>query len=369
MPQPHDMLPSRGARCNVPPLQWKERTLSVRVTVQQLADLVQGQVQGNGELEVTAARPLEQATTGDITYVDGEKHLPQLHASTATAAVVPPSIPANDKTLIRVKDPLLAFVDIVRHLHGRAELPPHGIDPRAFVDSSAKIGAAPSIHPFASIGAGTIVGDRCRIYSGVAIGRDCRIGDDVTIYPNAVLYDGARVSDRTIIHANAVLGADGFGYRFQGGRHMKVPQQGYVDIGADVEIGACTTIDRGTFGATSIGAGTKIDNLVQVGHNCHVGKHNIFVSQLGMAGSCSTGDFVVIAGQVGVADHVHIGAGAIIGAKAGVVKDIPAGQKTLGAPATPEREQKRILMSLEHLPEMRKDVRKIKQQLGIAEEE
>src|SRR5439155_21981199 len=134
--------------------------------------------------------------------------------------------------------------------------------------------------------------------------------------------------------------ADGFGYRFQEGRHVKVPQQGRVDIGADVEIGACTTIDRGTFGATTIGAGTKIDNLVQVGHNCRVGQHNIFVSQLGMAGSCSTGDYVVIAGQVGVADHVHIGACTVIGAKAGVGKDSPDGQRTLGATATREPEQK-----------------------------
>jgi UDP-3-O-[3-hydroxymyristoyl] glucosamine N-acyltransferase len=340
----------------------------VTVTIKQLADLVQGQVQGDGDLVITAARPLGEAGAGDITFIDGDKHLTQWHASPAAAAVAPRSIPRGGKTLIQVGDPLLAFVAIVRHLHGRAELPPHGVDPRAYVDPSVKIGAEPSVYPFASVGAGSVLGDRCRIYSGVVIGRDCRLGNDVTIYPNAVLYDGTCIGDRAVIHANAVLGADGFGYRFQDGRHVKVPQQGHVDIGADVEIGACTTIDRGTFGATSIGAGTKIDNLVQVGHNCRVGKHNIFVSQLGMAGSCSTGDFVVIAGQVGVADHVHIGTGAVIGAKAGVVKDIPAGQRTLGAPATPEREQKRILMSLEHLPDMRKDLRKIKQQLGMPEE-
>jgi UDP-3-O-[3-hydroxymyristoyl] glucosamine N-acyltransferase len=340
----------------------------VKVTIRQLAELVHGQVEGNEDLVVTAARPLGEAGAGDITYVDGDKHLTQLHSSPAAAAVAPPSIPLNGKTLIRVSDPLLAFVAIVRHLHGRPALPPHGIDPRADVHPSVRLGAEPSVYAFACIGAGSILGDRCRIHSGVVIGRDCRIGNDVTIHPNAVLYDGTCVGERSVVHANAVLGADGFGYRFQDGRHAKVPQQGYVDIGADVEIGACTTIDRGTFGATTVGAGTKIDNLVQVGHNCRVGQHNIFVSQLGMAGSCSTGDFVVIAGQVGVADHVHIGTGAVIGAKAGVVKDIPAGQRTLGAPATPEREQKRILMSLEHLPEMRKDIRKIKQQLGIPED-
>ncbi len=340
---------------------------SVKVTVKQLADLVHGQVHGDGDLVISAARPLQEAAAGDITYIDGDKHLMQLHASPAAAAVAPPSVPLNGKTLIRVNDPMAAFVSIVRHLHGRPELPVLGIDPRAFVHPSVKHGMELSVHPFACVEAGTVLGDRCRIHSGVVIGRDCRIGNDVTIYPNAVLYDGTHIGDRAIIHANVVLGADGFGYRFQEGKHVKVPQQGYVDIGMDVEIGACTTIDRGTFGATAIGPGTKIDNLVQIGHNCQIGKHNIFVSQLGMAGSCSTGSYVVIAGQVGVADHVHIGDGAIIGAKAGVVKDIPAGQKTLGAPATPEREQKRILMSLEHLPEMRKDLRKIKQQLGITD--
>jgi len=340
----------------------------VKVTIQQLAELVQGQVHGDSAIVISAARPLGEAEEGDITFVDGDKHLTQLIASPAAAAVAPLSVPLNGKTLIRVSDPLAAFVAIVRHFHGRAELPPHGIDPRAYVHPSVKLGTEPSVYPFACLGSGTILGDRCRIHSGVVIGRDCQIGNDVTIHPNAVLYDGTRIGDRAIIHANAVLGADGFGYRFQGGQHIKIPQQGYVDIGSDVEIGACTTIDRGTFGATAIGMGTKIDNLVQVGHNCQVGKHNIFVSQLGMAGSCGTGDYVVIAGQVGIADHVHIGTGAVIGAKAGLVKDIPAGQRALGAPATPEREQKRILMTLEHLPEMRKDIRRIKQQLGMPEE-
>ncbi len=341
----------------------------MQVTVKQLAELVEGQVHGDGGLVIAAARPIGEAAAGDITYLDGERHLTRFYSSPAPAAVAPASVPLNGKTLIRVSDPLAAFVTIVKYLHGRPELPPCGIHERAFVDPSVKYGADLSVHPFACIGAGTSIGERCRIHSGVVIGRDCRIGDDVTIYPNAVLYDGTTIGDRAIIHANAVLGADGFGYRFQDGKHVKVPQQGRVEIGADVEIGACTTIDRGTFGATVIGAGTKIDNLVQVGHNCQVGKHNIFVSQLGMAGSCSTGDYVVIAGQVGVADHVHIGAGAVIGAKAGVVKDIPDGQRTLGAPATPEREQKRILMSLERLPEIRKDLRKIKQQLGMKDEE
>ena len=210
---------------------------------------------------------------------------------------------------------------------------------------------------------------RCQIHSGVVVGKDCVIGDDVVLYPNAVLYDDTVLGDRVIVHANAVLGADGFGYRFQNGRHVKVPQLGRVEIGSDVEIGACTTIDRGTFMPTRVGEGTKIDNLVQVAHNCQVGKHNLLISQMGIAGSSTTGDFVVVAGQVGICDHVHIGTGADHRRQGGGDQGHPGRASAHSVlPATPERDQKRILISLEKLPEMRKDIRKIKQQLGITDD-
>jgi UDP-3-O-[3-hydroxymyristoyl] glucosamine N-acyltransferase len=339
----------------------------VSATIRQLAELVQGRIVGDPSLEITAAQPLGEAGAGHITFVENDKYLSQLHACAASAAVVPESLSANGLTLIQVADPLAAFVTIVRHLHGAPEPPPQGIDPRASILPTAQIGAQPSIHPFASVGEGTSVGARCRIYSGVVVGRNCRLGDDVTIFPNVVLYDGTVLGHRVIIHANSVIGADGFGYRFQNGRHVKVPQLGHVEIGDDVEIGACTTVDRGTFQATRIGEGTKIDNLVQIAHNCRIGRHNLLVSQMGIAGSSSTGDYVVIAGQVGIRDHVHIGKGAVIGAKAGVTKDVAEGERMLGAPATPEREQKRILMSLEKLPDIRHDLRKVKQHLGLNE--
>ncbi len=340
----------------------------MRLTVRELAELVHGQLLGDGGLLITAARPLNEAQPGDITFVEDEKHAALLDDCRASAAVVPASFSEDRLTLIQVADPLSAFVTIVRQLHGRPEPPPHGIDARAYVHPTASIGAQASIFPFASVGEGSVVGVRCRLHCGAVIGRHCRLGDDVTLYPNAVLYDGTVLGHRVMVHANAVLGADGFGYRFQDGRHVKVPQLGQVEIGDDVEIGACTTIDRGTFQATRVAEGTKIDNLVQIAHNCQIGKHNLFVSQMGIAGSSSTGDYVVIAGQAGIVDHVHIGARAIIGAKAGVTKDVPAGQRMLGAPATPEREQKRALMTLERLPEIRRDIQRIKQQLGIMAE-
>ena len=337
----------------------------MQVTVRQLAELVHGQIVGDGDLPITAARPLGEAELGDITFVEDAAHADHLPGCRASAAVVPAGIFANGLALIQVADPLGSFVTIVRHLHGRPEAPACGIDPRACVHPTATFGPDASVMPFAVVGEGTTVGARCRLHSGAVVGRFCRLGEDVTLYPSAVLYDGTVLGDRVIIHANAVVGADGFGYRLQGGRHVKVPQLGHVEIGSDVEVGACSTIDRGTFGPTRIGEGTKIDNLVQIGHNCRVGRHNLLVSQMGMAGSSSTGDHVVIAGQVGIVSHVKIGDRVMIGGQAGVTKDVPAGQRMLGSPATPEREQKRILMSLEKLPEFRRELRRIKERLGM----
>lgn len=337
-------------------------------TLRQLAELVEGQLHGDGELSISNASPLGEAQAGDITFLDDAKHAERLHASKASAAVVPSSVQANGMPLIHAADPLGAFVRIYRHFHGQRQAKPHGIDPRSCVHSSARIGKDSSIHALAVVGEGSTLGERCVVHSGAVVGRDCRLADDVILYPNCVLYDGTIIGHRSIIHANAVIGADGFGYRFSDGRHVKVPQLGHVEIGEDVEVGACTTIDRGTFGATRIGAGTKIDNLVQVAHNCRIGSHNLLISQMGIAGSSSTGDYVVIAGQAGIVDHVHIGSCCVIGAKAGVTKDVPDGQRMLGAPAAPEREQKRVLVSLEKLPEIRKDVRRIKQHLGLPDE-
>jgi UDP-3-O-[3-hydroxymyristoyl] glucosamine N-acyltransferase len=349
----------------------------VQVTVRQLAELVQGQVHGDGEAVIRAARTLTEAGPEDISFLEHERHARHLKQSRARVAVVPAGVGGRrevllagreDLTLIEVADPLAAFVVLVRHLHGQPEPPAHGIDPLASVHPTAQIGPGASIFPFAVVGEGAVVGARCQLHSGAVVGRRCRLGDDVTLYPHAVLYDDTVLGHRVIVHANAVLGADGFGYRLAEGRHVKVPQLGSVEIGDDVEIGAGTTIDRGTFQVTRIGAGTKIDNLVQIGHNCQIGRHNLLVSQVGIAGSSSTGDYVVMAGQVGVADHVHIGDGALIGARAGVPADVPAGQRMLGTPARPEHDAKRILLSLDRLPELCRDVRRLKQKLGLGDD-
>jgi UDP-3-O-[3-hydroxymyristoyl] glucosamine N-acyltransferase len=270
--------------------------------------------------------------------------------------------------VVQVKEALTAFAAIMQKLHGQPKLTPHGIDALAFVHPTAQIGAGASILPFAVVGEGSVIGARCRLHSGATVGRNCRLGDDVILYPHAVLYDNTILGDRVILHAHAVAGADGFGYRMQDGKHVKSPQFGWVELGDDVEVGAGTTIDRGTFQPTRIGAGTKLDNLVQIGHNCQIGRHNLFVSHVGMAGSCSTGDYVVLAGQAGVADHVHLGDRVQIGAQSGVASNAPAGVRMLGSPARPEGEEKRIFVTLERLPAVCRDVRRIKRQLGIPDE-
>lgn len=340
----------------------------MNVTVRQLAELVEGRIEGDGDLVIHAARALVEAGVGHITYLDTEKHLPRLQASKAAAAVVALDIPAEGRTVIRVADPLAAFIKIVQQLHGRPVAAPSGIDARAAIDASACIGPDASVAAFATIGAGTTIGARCRIHSGVSIGRDCLLGDDVVLYPNVVLYDDTILGDRVVIHANAVLGADGFGYRFQEGRHKKVPQLGQVVIAADVEIGAGATIDRGTFGTTKIGAGTKIDNLVMVAHNCQIGEHVLLVSQVGIAGSSIIGNYVIVAGQAGVADHLRIGERAVIAAKSGVMRDVPAGGKVFGYPARPERELLRQIACLEKVPGFVKDLERVKKHVGLAEE-
>jgi UDP-3-O-[3-hydroxymyristoyl] glucosamine N-acyltransferase len=343
----------------------------VDVTLGQLATLVGGTVVGDPDasgLVLQGASPLSEARPGHITFVEDEKRVHELVNCQASAVIARGNHLPKPMPLIVVPDPLAAFLRVFQHLHGRPELPPHGIDARADIHPSVKLGNDVSIHPFVSVGEGSIIGDRCRLHAGVAIARDCQLGNDCVLYPHAVLYDGCILGDRVVVHANAVLGADGFGFRTQQGRHVKIPQMGRVVLENDVEIGACTTIDRGTFQATRVREGTKIDNLVQIGHNCTIGKHNILVGQVGIAGSCTTGEYVVMAGQVGVADHLHIGDRVVIGARAGVVRDIPAGQRSLGVPAMPERDYKTIVLTMLKLPTIHRDVQRLKKHVALPEE-
>jgi UDP-3-O-[3-hydroxymyristoyl] glucosamine N-acyltransferase len=334
-------------------------------TAAELAARLQGTLVGDSTTLFTGARPLHQAGATDVSFVADAEHERDLSRTRAGLLLGRPGLRHGQTPIIEVADPLLSFLDLFALFHPRPPRTGYGIHPTAVIDPTVVLGEAVDIHAHVTIAAGTRLGKRCRLFPGVVIGRDCLLGDDVTLHPNVVLYEGVKLGDRVEIHANAVIGADGFGYRLRDGRHVKIPQLGGVVIEPDVEIGACTTIDRGTFEPTRVGQGTKIDNLVMIGHNCQIGRHNLLVSQVGIAGSSSTGDYVVMAGQVGVADHVHIGDKAVLGAQAGVHKDIPPGWRVLGAPARPERDAKVILLSLDKLPELRQDVRTIKRHLGL----
>jgi UDP-3-O-[3-hydroxymyristoyl] glucosamine N-acyltransferase len=335
----------------------------VSITAERLAELVQGKLHGDGTVTIRAARPLHQAQAGDITFLDNPRNLAKLSASEASAAVVPAGVSLPGVTLIQVVDPLTAFIAIAQRLHARPAEPATGIDPRAIVHATATVGADVSVEALASIGQNTILGARCRIHTGVVIGRDCKLGDDVVLHPHVVLYDGTVLGDRVIIHANSVIGADGFGYRLQGGKHAKVPQLGTVEIAADVEIGANSAVDRATFGATRIGAGTKIDNLVQVGHNVELGAHNILCAGVAVGGSSSTGQYVVMGGQVGIKDHVRVGAGAMLAGQAGVIGDVEPRQSVIGFPAREAHEQMRVYALMGRLPEIYKDLQRLKKLL------
>lgn len=321
-------------------------------TLAELARLVGGSVVGDGSLEVHGASPPATVSLGEITLVDKPEHLKKLTGCPAAAAVVPPGIECSIPTIV-VADVHAAFAQIVAHFRPQRAVARSGVSPAAVISSSARIGPLVDVHAGAVIGDDVEIGAGSTIYGGVHLMAGSKIGADVTIFPNAVLYENTIVGPRSIIHAAAVLGAYGFGYKQVAGKHVLTGQLGYVELGADVEIGAGTTIDRGTYGPTRVGDGTKIDDQVMIGHNCVIGRHNLICSQVGIAGSSSTGDYVVIAGQAGLKDHIHIGDKAVLAAMAGLMSDVEPGVTMIGIPATPAREQFAKQAAWSKLPEMR----------------
>ena len=332
-------------------------------TLGALAHRVGGELQGDGSLTIRGVAALAQAGPNEITFAGDEKHLRLLTESRAGACLIGRGerkstlLKSVRAAIVFVDDPQDAFIALLREFRSEPGRPKVGISPKAHISPSAKIGDDCNVFPGVFIDEDVVIGSRCDLYPGVYVGRKSRIGEDCRLYPHVVLYPDVSLGNRVIVHASAVLGADGFGYRFRNGRFEKIPQLGWVQVEDDCEIGACATIDRGMIGATVIGEGTKLDNMVMIGHNCRLGRHNAFASQVGLAGSVTTGDYVRCAGQVGIADHVHLGRGCTLGAKAGVHKDIPEGDTQIGYPARPEQEQLRIVMATGKVPEMRKALR------------
>jgi UDP-3-O-[3-hydroxymyristoyl] glucosamine N-acyltransferase len=349
----------------------EERKKLVAATVGQLAELVRGRLVGDGSLSIRSARPVEEAGAGDITFIENERFVRLLRGSPASAAIVGPHFSVarhevgSSLTVIEVDDPMSAFLAVRTHLIGEQKPRWSGTHLQACVAPTARIGRDVAIYPFVYVGDNASIGDGTTLYPGAVVSDGCQIGRDCIVHPNAVLYENVIVGDRVEIHAGSVLGGDGFGYRQTDGRHVKIPHSGRLEVENDVEIGSNCTIDRATFETTRIGEGTKIDNLVMIGHNNQIGRHNLLCGQVGIAGSCKTGDHVVMAGQAGIKDKTQIGDGVIVGAQAGVHRSIPAGQNVLGSPAIPVREQRRIFQMIARLPEMHRQLRELTAQLAV----
>ncbi len=329
------------------------------IQLAEIASLVGGRLIGDAELVCHGANPPGEATNLEITMLDDPARISSIATSSALAVITGEEVDLRGRPQIVVARPHQAFAAVVAHFRPPIKTVqwPDGVEPAAQIAETALI------HPSVIVGAGTKIGERTRIMPGAVIMPRCEIGDDCVIYPNVTLYEYTQVGDRVVIHAGAVLGAHGFGYTQENGRHVLTPQLGYVAIESDVEIGAGSTVDRGTYGATRIGEGTKIDNQVMIGHNCQIGRHNLLCSQVGIAGSSRTGDYVVMAGQVGLADHITLGDHVTIGAQAGVMHDCPDNEVCIGSPATNHRDQMQIMAVQRRLPQMRREIKELRREL------
>jgi len=332
-------------------------------TAADIAKHVQGEVLGDGTVPLAGFAPADTARPGDLTFAENEDYLRRAEQSAASAILVSAGFTSTRKVLIRVRNPRVAFANVLLLFFPERKFAP-GIHPSAVVAGSAQVDPTAHVGPLCVIDERAKLGPRCVLEAGDYIGPDCQLAEDVRLFPGVTLSAHTQVGARVRIHSGAVVGADGFGYVFDQGRHLKVPQIGHVILEDDVEIGANTCIDRGALGPTVIGRGTKIDNLVQIGHNVMVGEHCILCGQGGVSGSTKIGNYTTLAGQVGLAGHLSIGSQVTIAAQSGVMHDIPNGQKWFGTPAQPDRMMKRIFLALQRLPELLKRVSELEKRLG-----
>jgi UDP-3-O-[3-hydroxymyristoyl] glucosamine N-acyltransferase len=339
--------------------------LAFALTLSELARWVDGDiVRGGLDLSLSGMAALDAAGPEDVSFLGNEKYYGQFLQTMAAAVLVPRGVTDGPEStaLIAVENPSLAFAVVVRHFAAATRAFVPGIHPRAFVDPSAvldptkvRVQAGAVVMAGATIGDGSDIGPNAVVSDDVTMGKDCRIMANANIRERCVL------GDRVILQPGAVIGSDGYGYEFSEGRHVKMDQVGTVEIGDDVEVGANTTIDRARFGKTLIGEGTKIDNLVQIGHNCVIGKHCLIISLTGISGSARLCDYVTVAGQVGIAGHVTIGPKAILSARTGVTSSIAGGQVYGGNPAQPLRDELKIQALTRRLPKLIERVKSLEE--------
>jgi UDP-3-O-[3-hydroxymyristoyl] glucosamine N-acyltransferase len=335
-------------------------------TLGEIAALVGGHAVGDPETRIDRIEPPEEAGEGAVAVLADRKAVAAIDACRASALVVPAGTEAPGRNLVCVAEPRRAFLALLEFFAPDERRGP-GVDPRAHVDPTAIVGEGSWVGPGAAVEAGARLGARVQVHPLACVGSGVRVGDDTVLFPGVVLYAGVTVGRRARIHAGSVIGSDGFGYeRDARGVQQKVPQIGTVEIADDVEVGANSCVDRATIGATRIGAGTKIDNLVQVGHNTQVGEHCCLIGQVGLSGSVKVGRFSVLAGQVGVADHVTIAEGTVVGAQAGVPNDIGPGV-WLGSPAILAKDARRAYPAIARLPELLRRLRELEAKVAALE--
>jgi UDP-3-O-[3-hydroxymyristoyl] glucosamine N-acyltransferase len=324
----------------------------------EIATLVEGVVVGDKNIKITTLSPIDNIMDNALVFAEGSDNLKQAEASVAAAILVSSHVENVNKPIIQVANPFIAFIKLLSYFYPQRPSV-YGVHPTAVIAEDVKLGDNVTIAPYVVIESGSVIGDHCLIKSHVHIGHDVVIGAHTTIHPHVTVYDNCQIGRRVSIHASTVIGSDGFGYTFDEGQHLKVPHVGQVIIEDNVEIGANTVIDRATLGATVIGEGTKIDNLVQVAHSVRLGKHNILCAFTGIAGSTVSGNHVIFAANVGVSEHVRIDDGVVLGARAGVPprKHLKQGNIYLGSPARPKDKAIEQELSTTRIPLMRKNLR------------
>ncbi|MDF1543784.1 MAG: UDP-3-O-(3-hydroxymyristoyl)glucosamine N-acyltransferase [bacterium] len=333
-------------------------------TLAEIAEKIGADIQGDPSCKINGVAPIQTAGPGDLTFIANKNYYKHLADTTASAVVLSPDSPECPIPSLRHANPYLKFSETIDLLYPDSDDQPVGVDKSSVVEESVSLDPTCLVGPLCHIKKGTAIGKSTKLISSVFVGKDVTIGDNCLIYPGVRILDSCKIGNNVIIHASTVVGSDGFGYAESPTGLKKIKQLGWVEIEDNVEIGSNCSIDRGALEATRIGAGTKIDNLVQIAHNVEIGQHCIIISQVGIAGSTKLGNQVVLAGQVGVVGHISIGDGAQVGAQSGVKKDLEGGKKYFGSPAREFLTGARIEAAQAKLPDLLKQISQFKKKLS-----
>lgn len=335
----------------------------MELTLAKIAELVNGELVGDGSVKINGVGKIEDAKQGKITFISNPKYAKFIETSNASAIIVGVDFPQSSKPVIRTKNAYFSFLKVLRYFHPQKETLAQGIHPSAVIDESAKIGENTRIGAGVVIGNNSILGKNSVIYPGVVIGPNVVVGDNTVLHANVVLREEVKIGNRVILHSGVVIGSDGFGFAREGEIYHKIPQVGIVIIEDDVEIGSNCSIDRATLGATIIRKGVKLDNLIQVAHNVEIGENTVIAAQTGVSGSTKIGKNSIIGGQVGFVGHIEVGDGVTVAAQSGVSKPLPPNSVFFGYPARPIMQAKREEAALRRLPELLKRISKLESKL------